>query len=77
MRVVLTDHWENERRVSSLVGHKLSETHLESATEKGDRSESATEKGHRSFSHKSYSALCGFRGAGQTPTEADLNPSSD
>jgi hypothetical protein len=48
MRVVLTDLWENERRVSSpdkspcraiCQAHKPSETHLESVTEKGDRSQ--------------------------------------
>jgi hypothetical protein len=49
MGVVLTGLWESEHRVSSLVrslrmaicqAHKPSETHLESVTEKGDRSHS-------------------------------------
>lgn len=62
MRVVLTNLWENERRVSSLVrslsmaicqAHKLSETHLESVTENGDRS----------FVKVSYHPVCGEWGA--------------
>ena len=64
MTVVLIDLRENERRVSSPVkslwraicqAHKPSETRLESVTEIGDRSRSL----------KSYSVVCGFRGAGQ------------
>ena len=71
MRVVLTGRWARGRRTKSpissrlaanLLGTKLPKTHSPRDTEKEDRSLDA----------KSYSGLCGFRGAGQFPAEVQV-----
>jgi hypothetical protein len=77
MTVVLTDLWENERRVSSPVkslcsaicqAHKPSETRRESVTEKGDRSQQEVVVFLRERKQGAYVDPSGL----QEPTDRDV-----